>query len=309
MLRDDKRKAARLLLFVALVAAPSVRAQEKPLQRGFVAGSAHRYRVHLSVRSELEGQHTEKIGAKTYVTPFTRFAEGTISWQAARRVVSVAPESAEIEELLEQFSAVEAQAGTQEAAEVQRLLGALRGTLQKWGEPRTLRYRESVTGQVQGVSPLGVPLLDEPAPQLLTPWLLRALRPAAALPAQPVQFGKGWQEPRAVQLPNWSDVQGTESGEWLEVADSAEPATRLHIVQQISGKVISGADHRPEGTAEGRFHAESLAVVSLTDGRLLSATRSAMREITWVLAPVEGLPEPPRFRGRLSVQVRIEEIE
>ena len=159
------------------------------------------------------------------------------------------------------------------------------------------------------MNPLGAPLLDEAAPQLLTPWLLRALRPSVALPARPVRFGESWQEPRAVELPNWSEVRGAESGEWLEAAGSEEPAARLHVVQEIFGKIQRGAEMSPEGTAEGRFHGESLATIALSDGRLLAATRSAAREITWLLGPVEGLPERPRFRGRLSVEVRIEEIQ
>ena len=115
-------------------------------------------------------------------------------------------------------------------------------------------------------------------------------------------------------LPGWDNVQGAESGEWLEAPEFAEPAARLQIVQQITATVTSGSERLAAGagatdplSVAGRFHGESLATVSLMDGRLLRATRSATREITWTLAPGEGFEQPLRFQGRLSVQVRIEE--
>jgi hypothetical protein len=82
---------------------------------------------------------------------------------------------------------------------------------------------------------------------------------------------------------------------------------RVHIVQQITGRVASGRDMPAEGAAEGRFHAESLATISLVDGHLTAATRSAVREISWTV-PAPGLAEPPRFGGRLSVEIQIEEL-
>jgi hypothetical protein len=91
----------------------------------------------------------------------------------------------------------------------------------------------------------------------------------------------------------------------LEVPEAPLPAVRLHIVQQLSGTVASGPEKPPEGTAQGRFHGESLNTISLSDGLLLVAPRSATREVTWTLAPVEGLAERPQFAGRLAVQVQI----
>ena len=82
----------------------------------------------------------------------------------------------------------------------------------------------------------------------------------------------------------------------------------------ISGTVAAGSERFATGTGGadplsviGRFHGESLVTVSLMDGRLLRATRSATREITWTLVPGEGFEQPLRFQGRLSVQVRIVE--
>lgn len=305
------RGGSRVRAAILLVCATAVAAgQEKPITRAFVVGGTYRYRVQLVVRTELEGHQPQKQGAQAYVVPFAHFAEGKLSWRASRRVVALqADGSAEVEEVLDEFSGVGVESGPRESDEVQRLAAALRLTLAKWAEPRTLQYRETPAGLLVGLSALGVPPLDEAVPQLLTPWLLRALRPVAAVPARAVRPGQRWTEPRTVPLAQWSDVRATESGEWLDAPESAEPAVRLHVVQQISGRVASGPDRPAGGEAEGRFHGESLSSVALADGRMLLAARAATREITWVLSRVEGLPEPPRFRGRLSAQVRLEEIE
>lgn len=307
-------QAARAVLPVGLFLASLgvLAAQERPLACSFLAGDAHRYRIQLAVRSELEGQRPERIGVKAYLKPFTRFAESRLSWQATQRVLSIAADgTAEIEENLEEFEGVEAEAGaseTDEGGETAKLSQALEKALESWAKPRTLRYRQTPAGQLLGLQPEGVPALDEAPPALLTLWVLRALRPVVALPARPIRFGERWEEPRAVQLPHWANAQGSEIGEWLEAPGSPEPAVRLHVIQQIFGRVASEADQPAEGMAEGRFHGESLASVSLADGRLIATTRSAMREITKVLSPVEGLREAPRFRGRLSVEVQIHEF-
>jgi len=304
----------KVLIFNLLLGCAPLLAQEKPLERTLVPGDARRYRVTLKVRSELEGQQTEKIGAKTYVTPVSRVAGATLSWIVTRRTLALDEDkTAQTQETIGAFSeiAFDPPPGADDAEQVKQMREALAAALTKWksAESRELRFMESTSGQLRGLTTEGAPLLDEPEPRLLTPWMLRALRPTAALPAQPLKFGAGWREPRAVQLPKWSDVHGTESGEWLEAPDARETAARLHIVQQISGKVTGGADSPQEATGEGRFYGESLALISLADGRVLTATRSATREITWTLARVEGLPEPPRFRGKLSVEISIEEIE
>ena len=289
--------------------APSARAQEKPLLREFPVDTLSAYRILLTVRMEVEGQQPVQIGAKTYVKPFSRSAQGQLCWQATRRVVSVAADgSAEIEETLDGFGG--ARAGAKAAGgddeEAERLRRAVSETLGRWGEKRTLRYRETPAGQLSGLTPEGVPALDEVPPRLVSAWLLRALRPTIALPKTPLRAGASWQEPRAAQLPNWADALGSEAGEWLPALEASEPAMRLHVVQQLAATVVAGAEKPPEGTAQARFHGESLNTLSLAGGHLLSATRSAAREITWTLAPVEGLPERPQFRGRLSVEVEIE---
>jgi hypothetical protein len=313
MLGPEKRRTGLLACSfacgVVLLLSPSAQAQQKPLVREFAVGTTSRYRILLTVRTEVEGQQPVQIGAKTYVKPFARSAKGDLSWSATRRVVSVGADgTAEIEEILDGFSLeVPTLRKKYDRNEQDELQDALSSTLDRWllTEPRTLRYREARTGQLSGLPSDAAPPLDEEAPRVLSLWLLRALRPAVALPNRP-PGASSWQEPRGAPLPNWADSRGSEAGEWLEAPQTSEPAVRLHVVQQISATVVSGADKPPEGTAHARFHGESLNTLSLVDLHLLGAARSATREITWTLAPVEGLPEPPQFRGRLTVEVQIE---
>jgi len=321
MQREEALSLARTLLSLGLslvswgVLAPisQTTSGEKsgPLAHTLSAGDTHRYRVQLAVRSELEGQQAEKIGALAYLRPFTRFAESRLSWRTTNRVLSVAADgTAEIEESLEEFEGAEPKAGTgetDEGGEAKKLSEALQNALRSWAQPRTLRYRQTPMGQLLGLQPEGAPALDEAPPALLTVWLLRALRPVVALPVRSIRFGERWQEPRPVQLPPWRNVRGSEMGEWLEAEGSLEPAVQLHIVQQIFGSVVSGADQAAGGATEARFHAELLSVISLGDVRLISTTRSALREISRVLSPPVGLREAPRFRGRLSVEIQIHE--
>ena len=304
-LRQAGTAALALCALLGLRVSPAL-AQERPLGRSFSVGESVRYRIQLVVQTEVAGQQTETIGAKTYVRPFSRTAETALSWVATRRVLAVdASGTAEVEETLDHFGSL-AHVSTSADQEAEKLSGAQREALAGWKVMRSLRYHETRAGQLLDLKTDGVPSLGEAPPTLLTLWLLRALRPAAALPGTSIHFDHPWQEPRTAQLPGWAEVRGSENGEWLEAREAFEPAVRLHVVQQISGTVVSGAEKPPEGTAQGRFHGESLNTVSLGDARLLAARRSATREITWTLVPVEGLPERPQFRGRLSVQVQIE---
>ena len=301
----------------SLIAPAQAQAQEKPLERQFVTGESASYRIQLKVRIEIEGQQTSTIGAKTYVQPVTRRAEAEISWIATRKILSVDPQgSAEVEEALSDIDRTSLKDSGETGSVA--LQEALREPMLRWprsyrgwpsAAPLVLRYHETRFGQLQGLRPEGVPPLDEAPTRLVSLWLLRALRPTCPLPDRPIRLGEPWQEPRAAQLENWDDVRAAESGAWLEMQASAVPALRLHTTQQISGRVTSGSEKPPEGAAQGNFHGESLSTVSLEDGRLLAATRSASRTITWMLEPVEGLPERPQFRGRLSVEVQIQSCD
>jgi hypothetical protein len=233
-MRSSRITAA--ILFSCVAAAI---AQQPSLQRTFVPGATHTFRVRLVVRTELEGQRPVKIGAQTYAEPFSRSAEAELAWQATRRVVSLNSDgSANIEETLGQFSNVLATPHPEEDDEpAQKLADALGEALRRWvnacnagAGSRTLSYVESPAGAFSMLKPDAALFLDEAPPLLLTPWLLRALRPAASLPPQPVRFGERWQEPRAVELPHWTNAQGSESGEWLKSPQAPESSVRLHIV-------------------------------------------------------------------------------
>jgi len=288
-------------LFLACAATPL--AQDQPLERRFTAGETSEFRIQLKVTSHLEGQETTTIGANAYVKPFTREASATISWTARVRVASFSADSASIEEALDEFE-TQSPATTTDDPEIARLEQALQTALAQWETPQTLRYHESRSGQTADISAAGAPDLGEQAPRILTAWLLHALRPETSLPARPLRFDDRWQEPRSVALPAWSNASGWESGEWF-AAPNSQTKARLDTVQHIEATVASGAERPPEGDAFAKFHSESLSTVSLDDGSLLGATRSAAREISWTLPPVSGLPEPPKFSSRLTVEIQI----
>ncbi len=317
MLLRTSRAPVVVTLCAFLAAALLCDAQDRPLTRLFAPGSSAYYRLRLRVRSELVGQRTEKIGAVTYAVPFTEAVELGLSWRATYRVDSSNGGLARVEESLEGFGAVETIGEPPASEQAARLAEALRSALQRWAVARRLHYRETATGNVSELSADGAPSLDEPAPALLTLWLLRALRPLATLPQRALRLGDHWQEPRAIQLERWSEVSAVESGEWLEAPPGESATVRLHIVQQISGRIPPLAAQTdkertnapPTGNeveSDGRLHGESLSTLSLQDGGLLRAIRSASRERTDLLAPVPGLPDRPRFRATLSVQVEIE---
>ena len=327
--RSFRRTLRELALFISTLAALSAFAQQRhasktpspnsdppKFERTFTVGSTTQYRIQVSVRTEVEGQQPETIGAKTYIHPFARTAERRIAWRSTVHIVSLSPDGAAvIEETLNDFSSTTSDSSPANDVEAIKLTKALEDMSADWTKPesRIFRYRELPAGQLLDLNSEGVPTIVEASPPLLTLWLLRALRPVAALPARPITIGDHWLEPRDVTLPGWTEIKGTENGEWLEPThghtstSDTEPSIRLLTVQQIQGKISDGPEKPPEGAADGRFHAESLATLSLTDGRVLSATRSATREITWTLVPVPGLDRPPEFHARLSVQIEIEE--
>jgi len=271
-------------------------------------GRSEGFQVELCIRSEVKGQKPTTIGAKTYVQPVSEWVEQIIKYKAERQVVSTGADgAAEIEERLTNFSDTASSSGKN--PETIKLLEALKAAIQPWEAPRTLHYRETREGQITGLDSTAAPPVEEQAPRVLTAWLLRSLRPTAPLPVRPLAYNQSWQEPRVVQFAEWRGTTGSESGEWIgetaALRTHSEPAVQLHTTQEISGTVASGSEKPVEGSAEAHFHAESLSTLALEDLRLMSATRSAAREIVWTLAAVEGLATPPQFRGRLLAEIRI----
>jgi hypothetical protein len=300
-------RAAVGVCVAAVCALISVAQGSGPL-RMFRPGRAETFQIELRVRSEVEGQKPTTIGAKTYVQPVLRWVEQTLTWKAERRVISAGADgAAEIEERLSEFSDSTASSGND--PDTIKLLEAMKVAIQPWEAARTLRYRETRAGQIAGLDATAAPPIEEQSPRVLTAWLIRALRPTAVLPAHAIAYNQSWQDPRAVQFTEWRDARGSESGEWLGntagLRAQGEPALQLHTTQEIAGTVGEGKEKSAEGAAQAHFHAESLSTLALEDLRLLGATRSAMREIIWTLAPVEGLAVPPQFRGRLLAEIRI----
>jgi len=281
--------------------------QNQPLQVIFASGATSEFRIQLSVTAHLDGEQTETIGAKTYVAPFAREVKSILNWRVQIRVISASADGAEIEETLQNFSATPAEipAGPESA----RMAEALNDALAGWSQDRTIRYRETPSGAALGVPSEAAPALDEQSPAVLTAWLLRALRPAAVLPARPVLLNDHWQDARSVALPNWSGATGWESGQWLAAASDSKLMVRLDDVQQISATVTAGAEKPPEGAADASFRGESLSTIALEGGRLVGATRSAARTIVWPLTPAAGLSDPPRFSSRLAVEIEIENCD
>jgi hypothetical protein len=310
---STKRKCAPAVIIAAATlitfSAALVDAQSGPILRTFRQESISTFRVNLRIRTEIEGQKPNPIGTKTFMQPISTWLEQNISWQTTRTIASIGSDgSAEIEEELSNFSA--RTTTSDESAEAKKLQTDLDSALSKWIAPRTLQYLETKSGQISKLTAEAIPPVDESSPRILTAWLLRALRPTTTLPARPLNLGEHWQEPRVVQFAEWTASTGSEAGEWLAppagVRQRGEPTIKLQTTQEITGTVTSGAEKPAEGSAVAHFHAESLSTLALDDLRLMSASRSATRDILWTLGPVEGLEKPPQYRGRLFVEISIQ---
>jgi hypothetical protein len=310
--QKHQRKRTTLTIATILlitVSATLTRAQSQPILRTFQKNNTVAFRINLRIRTEIEGQKPRPFGTKTFLQPLSTWLEQNISWQATRTITAINSDgSAEIEEKLTNFLATTT--ASDETTEAKKLQSDLESALNKWISSKTLQYRETQSGQISNLNVESIPPVDESSPRVLTAWLLRALRPTAALPARPLTLGEHWQEPRVVQFAEWTATAGSEAGEWLApptgVRQHGEPTIKLQTTQEITGTVTSGAEKPAEGNATAHFRAESLSTLSLDDLRLMSASRSATRDILWTLAPVEGLEKPPQYRGRLFVEISIQ---
>jgi hypothetical protein len=291
------------------LSASLIRAQSTPAFHNYRSKSVTTFRTNLRARIESEIQKASPIGSKMYLQLISNWLEQDLSWQATRTVTSVSVEGvADIEEKLTNFS--EKVSSSDDSDDNKQLLADLESALKNWTTPRALQYRETRSGQISGLTAESAPPIGESAPRVLTAWLLRAIRPTAAFPAHPLALGEHWQEPRVVQFAEWTGTSGSESGEWLAtpagIRQHGEPTVKLQTTQEITGTVTGGSEKPAEGSATAHFHAESLSTLALDDLRLISASRSATRDILWTLAPVEGLEKPPQYRGRLFVEISIQ---
>lgn len=297
------------LLFLALFVSPLLHAsaQEKPLARTFIADSEERYQVNVAVRVETHGASTEKIGEKTYVTFYIHEADGQISWRSTRKISAVNPDgSAAVSESLDHFQ-MNCDKDPNKKNYDANLQKSVQETCASWQNQSQMKYEEEKFGLIRGL-PVSASARDESDSPLLAYWLRRAFRPSVILPKSPIRFGA--REERAVGNPSGDEttLKGQESSEWLE-APGETPAATLHVSQDLHwtnpppGEDSKNIPSKP--SMRQLFYADSLNTVSMLDGSLLKASRSASREKKELLSPIEGFSNPPEFGSKLTVTVTI----
>jgi len=306
------------LAVTVFVAAPDVFAQQRPLRRHFVAPAGERYQVTLNLKAESHSVTTETVAAQTYVTPVVHTAEVTVRWSAVRKIFSLQNDgSATIEETVtpdpqrcEEVAQISDKTNTE-------LQDSLKAFCTFWLQTENMRYTENDRGVLgeaaASVSGNALPPLAETAPQLLSLWLKRAVRPNVILPQLELATGATSQQSFQPASSLLKNARGSETTEWLD-SQSEVPAATLHVVQQLlwssAGLATPGTEKTTlsPGQKEEAFFADSLSTLSLQDGSLLRANRSASRTTTRHVDPVPGLPQPPDFSSKLTLTVTIERL-
>jgi hypothetical protein len=301
-----------------LAASPCVFAQQRPLRRSFAAPAEERYQVTLNLKAESHSVTTETVAAQTYVTPVVRLAEVWLHWRAVRSIRAVQNDgSADIEEMTTPAS--------QQCAEVPQpaektdpaLQSSLKDLCAFWLKNEIIRYTESSNGVLRDVASstgeTGLPPLAEAAPPLLSLWLKRAVRPNVILPELRFEIGARSQQSFQPASNVLKNARGSETTEWLD-AQGQTPAATLHVVQQLLWNAAPpaidsrGEPRQSQAQKDESFFADSLSMVSLQDGSLLRANRSASRTTSLHVEPVPGLPQPPDFSSKLTLTVTIERL-
>jgi hypothetical protein len=309
-----KRICLALTMFVA---ASGTFAQPRPLTRHFVASVEERYQVTLILRAESHSVTTDTVAAQTYVTPVVDAAEVSLHWRADRRILSVQDDgSAVIEE-----ASVPASQQCEETPPSEKTDAELQSSLKtfctSWLKAELIRYSENTRGVLReataGASENARPPLGETAPPLLSLWLKRAVRPDVILPQLPFEIGATSQQSFQPTSNVLKNARGSETTEWLNAQDET-PAAMLHVVQQLlwdatpPAAAVRAESHESQIPKDESFFADSLSTVSLQDGSLLRANRSASRTTSRHVDPVPGLPQPPEFSSKLTVTVTIERL-
>ena len=292
-------------------------AQQKPFGRSFSAASEERYEVAISLRAQAQSISTETVASKTYVMPVVHEAEVRLKWRATRRIVSVLPDrSAEIEENIAWVGPCEGTPQTREHTDpnLQSSLARLCASL---AHPASIRYTENAKGLLHEAGASGLTLnLGEEDPQLLALWLRRAVRPNVLFPLSKLESGARSTHEFTPSGELFKNAHGSESTEWLE-APSDPPSASLHVIQQLSwdDATQAGASKDGESRSGARavprhetFFADSITTVSLLDGSVVRAKRSASRTMIHKIEPVEGLPNAPDFSSKLAISVNIERL-
>jgi hypothetical protein len=318
MMKAFPAGARRICLALTMfVAASCVVAQQRPLTRHFVASVEERYQVTLTLRAESHSVTTETVAAQTYVTPVVHAAEVSLHWRADRKILSIQDDgSAAIEETL-----VPASQQCEESPPSEKTDAALQSSLKAfctfWLKAEIIQYAESNRGVLRDTTANGsentLPPLAETAPPLLSLWLKRGVRPNVILPQLPFEIGATSQQSIQPASNLLKKARGSETTEWLD-AEGETPAATLHVVQQLVWSAAPPAaavrveSHESQTQKDESFFADSLSTVSLQDGGLLRANRSASRTTSRHVDPVPGLPQPPEFSSKLTVTVTIERL-
>jgi hypothetical protein len=303
------RSIAVTLAFVAIsgCAPHAANAQQKPLSRNFVAGAEERFQVTVLIRVETHGISTETVGEKAYAQLYTHEADGEVSWRSTRKIKAVDPDgTAAVEETLDHF-AVNCEKDPTSKFFSATLQKSVQDTCAAWQATASFRYEEERLGLMRGLSETTAGVLGSDA-SLLSLWVRRAFRPSVILPKGPINFGD-----RAAHRIEGSSFdrtkpEGEESMEWFE-APGETPAATLHVSQNLSW--IDSGSKKPATKVGSRpdprqtFYADSLNTISLLDGSLLKASRSASHETKDTLDPVPGLPDAPTFGSKLTITVTI----
>jgi hypothetical protein len=302
-------RRASYLTATLLMASGSL-AQQKSLTRSFTTGTTETYLVLVSIRAETRGISTETVGDKTFIKPFTHEASGRMEWQTVREIGVVNEDgSAAIQERVEKVLMLCTDSRESGGAdfELQKSLQLMCGGFERVS---TLAYEEEKYGAIHGIPEEAKWLAGQDTP-LVSLWLRRALRPSLILPKEPMRFGvreehKVGDAAHAPGTPN-----GTEASEWTE-AGGESPAVTYHLAQDLAWLAPAKAAHSAKlpslpGARES-FYADSLNTVSLLDGSVLIASRSATYETKQVLEPVPGIPDAPEFGSKLTITVTMHRL-
>lgn len=302
------RPSARAVLSVALsvCALHLAIAQQKPLSHTFVAGAEERYQIDVAVRVETHGVSTEKVGEKAYTDFYTHEASGEVSWRSTRKITSINRDGvAAVEELLDHFAANCDKDPTSKSFHA-GLQKSVQDACAGWQTTTAIKYEEETNGLLRGL-PAASSVVDSES-SVLSLWIRRAFRPSVVLPKTPVEFGTRTEHKVGNPPASESQPKGDESSEWLE-SQSETPSAIWHVSQNL--RWIDPPNQKVSNTPGGKpqmrqlFYADSLNTISLLDGSLLKASRSATRETTELLNPVSGLADPPTFGSKLTITVTI----